>query len=387
MPDAEWKQRLPPAAYDVLRHEGTEHPGSSPLNDEHRKGTFVCAGCDLPLFTSTTKFESGTGWPSFYASIPGAREHQDRLQDDRAAHRVPLRALRRPPGPRLRRRPAADRQALLQQRRGAEVRRRLALSGRPPRPSAEAARLRACRRLRRMRLSQRRARFTRRPTLDPSDPMAREAQTFPQPERRDGGADRALRQRGALRGTDAPLFSRGERSVDFFFVLEGSIEIFDRRRRTTSAGLRVLRERPVHRRARPVQRARRSWSAARAGAASRVVRIKRADFRRLVTSEPDIGEIIMRAFILRRVGLIRHAQGGVVAGRPGAQRRHPAPAAVPDPQRLSASPARHRARRRAPAASSSASRSRAAELPVVIAAGRPRAAQPDARRARRRPRA
>jgi peptide-methionine (R)-S-oxide reductase len=70
--DAEWKQRLAPAAYDVLRHEGTEYPGSSPLNGEHRKGRFVCAGCDLPLFVSETKFESGTGWPSFYASIPGA---------------------------------------------------------------------------------------------------------------------------------------------------------------------------------------------------------------------------------------------------------------------------------------------------------------------------
>jgi len=56
----------------VLRHEGTEYPGSSPLNNEHRKGRFVCAGCDLPLFTSDTKFDSGTGWPSFYASIPGA---------------------------------------------------------------------------------------------------------------------------------------------------------------------------------------------------------------------------------------------------------------------------------------------------------------------------
>jgi len=70
--DAEWKKRLAPAAYDVLRHEGTERPGSSPLNGEHRKGRFHCAGCDLPLFASETKFESGTGWPSFYASLPGA---------------------------------------------------------------------------------------------------------------------------------------------------------------------------------------------------------------------------------------------------------------------------------------------------------------------------
>jgi peptide-methionine (R)-S-oxide reductase len=71
LPDEEWKKRLPPEAYRVLRHEGTEPPGSSPLNGEKRKGTFVCAGCDLPLFTSDTKYESGTGWPSFYAFIPG----------------------------------------------------------------------------------------------------------------------------------------------------------------------------------------------------------------------------------------------------------------------------------------------------------------------------
>jgi len=70
--DAEWKKRLAPAAYEVLRHEGTERAGTSPLNDEHRKGVFRCAGCDLPLFASETKFESGTGWPSFFTSIPGA---------------------------------------------------------------------------------------------------------------------------------------------------------------------------------------------------------------------------------------------------------------------------------------------------------------------------
>ena len=72
LPDAEWKKRLAPAAYDVLRHEGTERAGTSPLNDEHRRGRFHCAGCDLPLFGSETKFDSGTGWPSFYASLPGA---------------------------------------------------------------------------------------------------------------------------------------------------------------------------------------------------------------------------------------------------------------------------------------------------------------------------
>ncbi len=70
--DAEWQKRLSPAAYQVLRHEGTERAGTSPLNDEHRRGVFHCAGCDLALFGSETKFDSGTGWPSFYASLPGA---------------------------------------------------------------------------------------------------------------------------------------------------------------------------------------------------------------------------------------------------------------------------------------------------------------------------
>ncbi len=67
--DAQWRARLPRAAYDVLRHEATERPYSSPLDDEHRRGTFVCRGCDLPLFRSQWKFDSGTGWPSFYDVI------------------------------------------------------------------------------------------------------------------------------------------------------------------------------------------------------------------------------------------------------------------------------------------------------------------------------
>lgn len=68
--DAEWKKRLPSLAYEVLRHEATERPGTSPLLNEHRKGVFACLGCDLPLFNSDTKFESGTGWPSFFRAIP-----------------------------------------------------------------------------------------------------------------------------------------------------------------------------------------------------------------------------------------------------------------------------------------------------------------------------
>jgi peptide-methionine (R)-S-oxide reductase len=67
--DAEWKRRLGDASWRVLRHEGTEQPFSSPLNDEHRRGVFVCKGCALPLFQSAWKFDSGTGWPSFFRVI------------------------------------------------------------------------------------------------------------------------------------------------------------------------------------------------------------------------------------------------------------------------------------------------------------------------------
>ena len=70
--DAEWKKILTPEQYSVLRKEGTERPFTSPLNDEKREGVFVCAGCSLPLFTSAMKFDSGTGWPSFFTSIPDA---------------------------------------------------------------------------------------------------------------------------------------------------------------------------------------------------------------------------------------------------------------------------------------------------------------------------
>lgn len=69
--DAEWKKRLSPAAYRVLRQEGTERPYTSPLNAEKRKGIFVCAGCNKRLFSSTTKYDSGTGWPSFWQPLAG----------------------------------------------------------------------------------------------------------------------------------------------------------------------------------------------------------------------------------------------------------------------------------------------------------------------------
>jgi peptide-methionine (R)-S-oxide reductase len=69
--DAQWRARLTPEQYRVLREEGTERPFTSPLNDEKRSGRYHCAGCDLPLFSSSAKYDSGTGWPSFHSALPG----------------------------------------------------------------------------------------------------------------------------------------------------------------------------------------------------------------------------------------------------------------------------------------------------------------------------
>ena len=69
-----WRERLTPAQFNVLREEGTERPGSSPLLQEKRPGTFVCVACDHPLFDASMKYESGTGWPSFFDTLPGAIE-------------------------------------------------------------------------------------------------------------------------------------------------------------------------------------------------------------------------------------------------------------------------------------------------------------------------
>jgi peptide-methionine (R)-S-oxide reductase len=78
MTDEQWKAKLSPRAYAVLRHEATETPFTSELLGEHRKGTFTCAGCALALFASSTKFESGTGWPSFWQPLPNAvAKHTD----------------------------------------------------------------------------------------------------------------------------------------------------------------------------------------------------------------------------------------------------------------------------------------------------------------------
>ncbi len=73
--DAEWKAQLTPDQYRILRRHGTELACTSPLDKTYVEGTYFCAGCDLPLFKSTTKFDSRTGWPSFYESLPGATEH------------------------------------------------------------------------------------------------------------------------------------------------------------------------------------------------------------------------------------------------------------------------------------------------------------------------
>jgi peptide-methionine (R)-S-oxide reductase len=70
--EEEWRASLSPASYHVLREHGTERAGTSPLNAEHRPGTFACAGCGTPLFDADAKFDSGTGWPSFFAPVPGA---------------------------------------------------------------------------------------------------------------------------------------------------------------------------------------------------------------------------------------------------------------------------------------------------------------------------
>ena len=70
--EAEWRRRLTPAQFRILRQKGTERPFTSPLNSEHRRGTFVCAADSHPLFSSATKFDSGTGWPSFWRPLAGA---------------------------------------------------------------------------------------------------------------------------------------------------------------------------------------------------------------------------------------------------------------------------------------------------------------------------
>ena len=75
--EAQWRKLLGPERFEILRKAGTEQPGSSPLEYEHRDGTYFCAGCNLALFDARTKFESGTGWPSFYQALPGSVKLRD----------------------------------------------------------------------------------------------------------------------------------------------------------------------------------------------------------------------------------------------------------------------------------------------------------------------
>lgn len=126
--DAEWRKLLDANQYAVLRHEGTERPYSSPLNAEHREGRFACAGCALELFSSKTKFDSGTGWPSFWKPLDGAVvEREDGSLGMRHGGALP--ALRWTPRARLQRRATAHRLALLHEWRLADVQTRHGLKG------------------------------------------------------------------------------------------------------------------------------------------------------------------------------------------------------------------------------------------------------------------
>ena len=115
--DAEWQQLLTGDQYNVLRQAGTEVPYTSPLNDEHRPGIFSCAGCAQELFSSETKFDSGTGWPSFWQPLDGAVVEDADSSTRYDAHGGALPTLRWSPRPCVRRRSATHRPSLLHERR------------------------------------------------------------------------------------------------------------------------------------------------------------------------------------------------------------------------------------------------------------------------------
>ena len=120
--DAEWLRILGRQRYDVLRHAGAERAFTSPLLNEHRRGVFACAGCALPLFSSATKFESGTGWPSFWRALAARDLCRTRgPQPSDGADRSALLEVRRSPGSCLRRWAGADRTALLHEWLGAQL--------------------------------------------------------------------------------------------------------------------------------------------------------------------------------------------------------------------------------------------------------------------------
>ena len=121
-PLTEWRALLAPAAYDVLFEEATERPRSSALNAEKRAGTFICAACYLPLFDASTKYESGTGWPSFTEPIEGRMETKRDWKLILPRNRISLCPLRGSPGPPFQRWSGPNRTAMVQQRGGAAVR-------------------------------------------------------------------------------------------------------------------------------------------------------------------------------------------------------------------------------------------------------------------------
>ncbi len=125
--DEEWKKLLTPEAYRVLRHEDTERPFINNMHDNKKAGVYYCAGCDLPLFSSEHKFDSGTGWPSFWQPIdPKVVRIHNRLQTDFPKDRSPLRPLRGASRTYLQGWPQADGVTVLHQWRRVEVRAGLA---------------------------------------------------------------------------------------------------------------------------------------------------------------------------------------------------------------------------------------------------------------------
>ncbi len=151
--------------------------------------------------------------------------------------------------------------------------------------------------------------------LDPTDPFERVAQTFPRLNAEMVGRIGQYGSEEQLE-TDQRVFTRGDRNTDFFLVLDGEIEIFEHGDDDTARVFTVYAEGQFTGEL-TLFNEREILVNGRAGKPSRVVRVKRADFRRMLQSEPDIAEIVMRAFILRRVGLIRHSQGGALLVGPG----------------------------------------------------------------------